>query len=119
VSRSRQEFLRGEADVWHFVHVVGAASPEHLAGEVLHISDFEFETSDFLQVGPVGEAFGPEFKARKQAVDVRHTERHLEELGSRTTRRFELRRARSVCCLRLPAASLDLMSDTLNHFVVV
>jgi hypothetical protein len=34
-------------------------------------------------VGPVAEAFGPEFKAGKQAVDVRHSERLLEELGVR------------------------------------
>ena len=34
-------------------------------------------------VGPVTEAFGPEFEAGKQAVDVRHSERLLEELGVR------------------------------------
>jgi len=32
-------------------------------------------------VGPVGEAFGPEFEVGKQAVNVRHTECLLEELG--------------------------------------
>ena len=66
--------------------VVGAAGPEDLAGGAGEVAGEVPEGGEVLRVvpvgvGPVGEAFGPEFEAGKQAVDVRHTERLFEELG--------------------------------------
>ncbi len=67
---------------------MGAAGPEDLAGGAGEVAGEVPEGGEVLRVvpvgvGPVTEAFGPEFEAGKQAVDVRHLERLLEELGVR------------------------------------
>ena|GEM_PF-2768621 len=58
-----------------------------MAGEVQEGGDVPGRAAIKLpvaaDVGPVTEAFGPEFEAGKQAVDVRHSERLLDELGVR------------------------------------
>ena len=63
--------------------VVGAAGPEDSAGGIGEVAGEGGEVLRVVPVGvgPVTEAFGPEFEAGKQAEDVRHDERLLEELG--------------------------------------
>lgn len=81
-----EKFWCGQADLGHFVDVVRAASPQDLSSGAGELAGEIPEGGEVFRVvpvgvGPVTEAFGPEFEAGKQAVDVRHLESLLEELG--------------------------------------
>lgn len=94
-----EERGRRKADFRHLMDVVRFACPQHLpwfsgeaAGEVPEVGKVLRVVA--VGVGPITEAFGPEFEAlfknnTVQAVDVRHLERLLEELGVRWTHPIE------------------------------
>jgi hypothetical protein len=71
-------FRRGPADVGHLVDVVCPEGPKDLAGAAGEVAGELPKGGEVIKVvpvfvGPVGEAFGPEFETRKKTLNVGHT----------------------------------------------